>query len=197
MGEYIRKGNNEIKLGTCESLYYMTIPQFLKDWNQFDSTKYDFINPKYGFRFRFPFPDEYRGKNWEYPENIHNFSRCEPLDIEWSNIAGEKGTLGIIQERIINNRIEPVFKLTKDSYGAFRVDEDEFLKIVYAIREKCVELWETTGDFDTKVQAMRRANFLMKIVNRMFEGWATEWDKYFKTITELKEELLKAEKFVK
>jgi len=192
MGEYIRKGQQEVKLGTCESLYYMAIPQFLKSWNSFGAAKHHYINPKNGYRFRFPFPDEYIGRNWVYPENIHDFSRCEPLDIEWTNVAGEKGTLGLIQERIVNNRIEPIFKLVKDEYGAFRVDDKEFYQIVKAIKSQCAQYRSTQGSFEEKMQAMKRARFLTEIVERMVVGWNTDWHDYFSCLLELKEAALKA-----
>lgn len=51
MGEYL----HNVKLGTCESLYYTTYDQ-LKNWQV--SGKDEFLKLDSGYRFRFPFPDE-------------------------------------------------------------------------------------------------------------------------------------------
>lgn len=51
MGEYL----NNVKLGTCENLYYTTFEQ-LKNWKV--SKKEEFLKVNSGYRFRFPFPDE-------------------------------------------------------------------------------------------------------------------------------------------
>jgi hypothetical protein len=51
MGEYL----HDVKLGTCEDLYYTTYDQ-LKKWQV--SGKDEFLKLNSGYRFRFPFPDE-------------------------------------------------------------------------------------------------------------------------------------------
>ena len=63
MGEYINYQGREIKLGTCEDLYYTRLDQ-LKE-ARFSMSKMEgnldvleYLNPKNGFRYRFPFPDE-------------------------------------------------------------------------------------------------------------------------------------------
>jgi hypothetical protein len=53
MGEYL----HNVKLGTCESLYYTTFDQ-LNNWQV--SGKHEFLKINSGYRFRFPFPDEKR-----------------------------------------------------------------------------------------------------------------------------------------
>jgi len=85
MGEYVKHrilGDN-VKIGTCESLYYVTFPQFAK------AAKAEHINagaantymkPGAGFRFRFPFPDE---KNYTFGSDgpDHNFDRGHLLKV--------------------------------------------------------------------------------------------------------------------
>jgi hypothetical protein len=63
MGEYIKYKGHEIKLGTCESMYYARLDQ-LKE-ARFEMEKMggnldiaEYLDPKNGFRYRFPFPDE-------------------------------------------------------------------------------------------------------------------------------------------
>jgi hypothetical protein len=63
MGEYIEYKGQSIKLGTCEDLYYTRLDQ-LKELSGVLKTLGgnlsidEYLNPKNGFRYRFPFPDE-------------------------------------------------------------------------------------------------------------------------------------------
>jgi hypothetical protein len=70
MGEYAtRKSDGAgIKIGTCESMYYMRADQLGL------VTDYDFESCLYGIRFRFPFPDE----DGTEPggENFNDFDRA-------------------------------------------------------------------------------------------------------------------------
>jgi hypothetical protein len=65
MGEYLKVNGREIKLGTCESLYYVR----LEDLQKIRATSIDeqvpgndsidgYLNPSNGYRYRFPFPEE-------------------------------------------------------------------------------------------------------------------------------------------
>ncbi len=65
MGEYIKYRNREIKVGTVENLYYVSFDKFRKafDANELaqlpgNYTPTQYMETQYGFRFRFPFPDE-------------------------------------------------------------------------------------------------------------------------------------------
>lgn len=63
MGEYIKLHGEPTKLGTCEDLYYCTF-QALQHWAGIadrvpgNLEPREYLNPKWGFRYRFPFPDE-------------------------------------------------------------------------------------------------------------------------------------------
>lgn len=52
MGEYIKIGEESVKIGTCENMYYATFEQLKTAGAR------EYLNPKHGFRYRFPFPDE-------------------------------------------------------------------------------------------------------------------------------------------
>ena len=75
MGQYIKFKDEEVKIGTCESCYYVTFDQMkqltetgqLKDCGDGDGDSY--IKLDSGYRFRFPFPDE---------KNIQPFSFSDP-----------------------------------------------------------------------------------------------------------------------
>lgn len=67
MGEYVKNP----KLGTCENLYYTTYPELKRRVNSgFPAQEY--LDPKNGFRYRFPFPDE---SHQNLFGNYHEYSR--------------------------------------------------------------------------------------------------------------------------
>lgn len=65
MGEYIQLASGELfKLGTCEDLFYVSLPALrrmvasgAKEAIGSDSPA-EYLNPKHGWRYRFPWPDE-------------------------------------------------------------------------------------------------------------------------------------------
>ncbi len=65
MGEYIKYQGKEIKLGTCEDLYYARLGQ-LEEAVAVDALEglggnlnpAEYLDPKNGWRYRFPFPEE-------------------------------------------------------------------------------------------------------------------------------------------
>lgn len=76
MGEYVKIGNDTVKIGTCEDLYYTSFQNFQKlaengVIKERKSTIKEYLTG--GFRFRFPFPDE--------SENVL-FSEVEIFDRE-------------------------------------------------------------------------------------------------------------------
>lgn len=65
MGEYIMYEGTQWKIGTCESMYYITynalewlVQQNLVSQAPANLPPADYLNPEYGFLYRFPFPDE-------------------------------------------------------------------------------------------------------------------------------------------
>ena len=62
MGEYIKYKGQEIKLGTCESLYYTTYADLEKAlenaWPEERKEIAPYMDEKEGYLFRFPFADE-------------------------------------------------------------------------------------------------------------------------------------------
>lgn len=58
MGEYIKHSKlGEVKIGTCESLYYVTLKEFKAALPEMGTEADIYLQPN-EFRFRFPFPDE-------------------------------------------------------------------------------------------------------------------------------------------
>ncbi len=72
MGEYLKFRGQDIKLGTCESLYYISLPQVDKYKSEIHGIS-QYLKPGI-FRFRFPFPDEKHLMPGEDGPD-HNFDR--------------------------------------------------------------------------------------------------------------------------
>jgi len=77
MGEYVKYKRSEVKIGTCESLYYVSYPKFTealaaghvrKAENNLYPSEYSKAGA--GFLFRFPFPDEDRLKFGDIKEGF-------------------------------------------------------------------------------------------------------------------------------
>lgn len=105
MGEYLTHSKlGEVKIGTCENLYYTTYQQFNDAVNngQFEESEAsDYLTPDV-FRFRFPFPDEKNIEIGDY-ENFERgvvFKVLKSAKIEISHsthfhrIENENGALG-------------------------------------------------------------------------------------------------------
>lgn len=62
MGEYITINNKQIKIGTCEDIYYARYEQIKRlqglGKKEGDTPIYNLLNSRCGYRFRFPFPEE-------------------------------------------------------------------------------------------------------------------------------------------
>ena len=86
MGEYVKLNDQIIKLGTCEDLYYARRDQ-IKD-NLPLMSKVDgndepvgYLDPKNGYRYRFPFPDEDEQKLGTYEKFDRGLLVGVPYDI--------------------------------------------------------------------------------------------------------------------
>jgi hypothetical protein len=63
MGEYVKLDGQSVKLGTCENLYYCTFDALCAHVDRMEQQSgnlapRDYLKARYGFRYRFPFPDE-------------------------------------------------------------------------------------------------------------------------------------------
>ena len=77
MGEFLKVGNQRVKVGTCENLYYATFAQLLEQRLLGNKDVEQYLEEKHGFRYRFPFPDEGGIKIGQYEH--HN--RAYPITI--------------------------------------------------------------------------------------------------------------------
>ena len=58
MGEYITIDKQEVKIGTCENMYYARLDQLEEVQALGLADVAEYLNPEYGYRYRFPFPEE-------------------------------------------------------------------------------------------------------------------------------------------
>lgn len=86
MGEYIMVDGEETKLGTCEDLYYVRYADLVEAVKSGRTAMVSgnlsprqYLDPQYGFRFRFPFPDEDGKDIGEYEEYDRGYTICAPL----------------------------------------------------------------------------------------------------------------------
>lgn len=83
MGEYIEFSGKQVKIGTCENLYYATLEQF-KKYSAEGRIRYDessyYLDPKNVFFWRFPFPDEDHAKEFGRYYNC-DFERRVMFDV--------------------------------------------------------------------------------------------------------------------
>lgn len=87
MGEYIKHKNETVKVGTCDDMYYATYQQFIKEYRNGNLQKSpgssepkDYLNPRFGVRFRFPFPDEDGTEIGNYEDFTKGFLMKLPHD---------------------------------------------------------------------------------------------------------------------
>jgi hypothetical protein len=134
MGEYAtRKSDGQnIKIGTCDSMYYMRASQIE------EVSGYDFASCLYGIRFRFPFPDEDGRQVGDLDEPGHDFDRAvrvdgvtAPKEIDHYSVQfkADNGYLMSVQcpeslssDKLLVHDIDPdaevkVVKVHKNGYG--------------------------------------------------------------------------------
>jgi len=142
MGEYIKLANGEdIKIGTCENLYYVTYQQ-LKNYITRGAKKLegnleprDYLKEENGFRYRFPFPkalglnefdDGYRFtiNLSEYPEfitNVSHYPKCQAIDREM--------TLLLKQQKLVSGVLIPILEC-ESCRVKFRVEDYATVKSI-------------------------------------------------------------------
>lgn len=81
MGEYLKVNGKEIKLGTCESLYYVRLSDLQEIEALGIAEKIDgndelagYLDPQNGYRYRFPFPNEDNTPAGDYENYDKGFS---------------------------------------------------------------------------------------------------------------------------
>ena len=108
MGEYVDYLGEPYKVGTCENLYYVTFESMGKiilsalrlTGNDNPS---EYLKEEYGWRYRFPFPDEDNDGLFKYEGA---FGRVWPVPVPsgWRDEYGWE-TLGIVQQKQVEGKL--------------------------------------------------------------------------------------------
>jgi len=182
MGEYIKHRGTEVKIGTCESLYYVTYPKYiraLKDGllSALDSNSPEiYAKPNSGFRFRFPFPDE---DKLPFGDISGSFNRAIPVTIDRTVIPKDQPSEGpqgryysieIEQQKLVNRQSDGKLCLAlvyrdPETKESFRIEDDADIKAVtrQIIKHHVV---------DEKNQEQK--SFYREIASRILQGYRLE-----------------------
>lgn len=87
MGEYAKYGNQSIKIGTCERMYYLRYENRRKV--QFEPGNVDVNRDPSGLFFRLPFPDEDHIQPGGYDDYNRALRLYRPDPCEWCNGSGK------------------------------------------------------------------------------------------------------------
>jgi hypothetical protein len=181
MAEIVTYGKERITLGTCQSLYNITIGKFITALES-GKIKPDSLYPpsnyleiKYGFRFRFPFPDE---DHLPFGKFNEGFERHLPVTISASlydkiiePTAEDKAySIGIEMQKQIERASDGKLILavvvrdlaTKESY---RIEEDEHIRLLIGEMIKNHIWCEQNKD---------QKRFYRKVAARILQGYKTD-----------------------
>lgn len=180
MGEYVRYGGEEIKIGNCECLYYISYDKFLAfdnkrcGGNEREYIPY-YLRTEEEFMFRFPFPDE---DKLSFGRIIEPHDRAVAVMIDKSvydklsekrEITGQSQIWIVMQKPVIRQSdgqfcLALVFKDSSIT-GYYRVEEPQEAKLIINQMVKHHILNET----DTE-----KKNFYRQIACRILKGYNVE-----------------------
>lgn len=154
MGEYILVNGQSVKLGTCEDLYYVTF-QTLQNLLNMGALAQDgqgndrpsaYLSEKYGWRYRFPFPDEDNidvGYHSDFDRGVvvPNFDRFHHDENEQDQ-DDRPGPFYLKQQKQIDGDLWIV--LEDGSGQLFRTDHDGGRQVAEAF-------WNAGGDFNQEM----------------------------------------------
>jgi hypothetical protein len=129
MGEYILHNGDYLKIGTCETLHYVTYFDMVR-LAQSPLTKtapansriYDYLEERYGWHYRFPFPDEdetpIEDKGWN-----RGWTVSTPKEWQESHKDFLFGTLEIVSQKLVNGRLQVIIRPSQ--FKLFRLDTED------------------------------------------------------------------------
>ncbi|WP_410220787.1 hypothetical protein [Pedobacter sp.] len=177
MGEYVRYRGKDVKIGTCECLYYVSYDKYLTYARErYGTSDLEYI-PFYlqieqGFMFRFPFPDEDR---LPFGRIIEPHDRTVDITIDKAvrdKLFGEgdmksQFKIGIIMQKPVIRRSDGQFCVAlifNDNItgGLYRLEETHEAKLVAGQIVRHHILNETNQE---------KKNFYRQIAFRMLKGY--------------------------
>lgn len=141
MGEYIKHKGKDVKIGTCETLYYVSYKKYMEAMNAGHLQKSDgnsnpsvYAQTDLGFMFRFPFPDE---DKLPFGKIIEPYDRgltvILPKEMEYG--TGEKGyvEIGIRFQKPVYRESDGTLCLAvvyenTETKELFRIEDDENIR---------------------------------------------------------------------
>ena len=203
MGEYATFKGKQIKIGTCEDMYYLRADH-ASSVTAKDRSETNPIACADSIRFRFPFPDEDAiepGAFDDYGRAIYLHGLEVPEGVEHSSVQfsaqagylvslpcpesgkcpvpfarnGFAGNVGITQQRVVNDKL--VLILRCGGCGAkWRCEEEEAALIVSACREEAEaadHLEWVSSRVQGPVQPSSRGNWWRQIAKRIESGYTS------------------------
>ena len=133
MSEIVLINKKEVKLGTCEDLYYARYRQIREALPNAtivpgNAPPVNYTNPQYGWRYRFPFPDEDGVSIGEHPDFMRGVTITAHIspDTVWcpcqeKNVHSTHSveiTVELRQQKQIDGEFWPVFYCPQCNEGA-------------------------------------------------------------------------------
>lgn len=160
MGEYVKYRKNEIKIGCCESLSYVSYPTYVHALKSGVLTKCvgsdapeAYASPDSGYRFRFPFPDE---NGLRFGVIRGDYDRGLPILIDRGDFF-EKGSFPAVTKYLYGATVDTVnrnnvtekikIELTEQKLIVNQSDQKERLVLVYRC-PFCKESWRIEDLFE-------------------------------------------------
>lgn len=190
MGEYAKYKGEEIKIGTCEDMYYLRYDQAALVRPKRGNT--DPVRDRADLRFRFPFPDEDSIEPGQFRDPFRSVRINAPMD--WEGIAhntiqfrnergllvnlpcpegtdnphnimknGYPGNIGIKQQRWVNDQLVVVCEC--GSCGAlFRIPTlEQASQLIESLRARAIRDSEPESGFFTLIADRIEAGYLQSV----------------------------------
>lgn len=180
MGEYVTYLGRQVKIGTCENLYYVSFQKYQRayvadmmwrcDGNDYPS---EYLKPDSANRFRFPFPDEDRLR---FGTIIEPHFRGVPVRIVGKDLDSNEGQspnkvldyhIDIVQQRLVHRQADGqlclalVYRNPKTN-KLFRIEDDKDVR--YIVRQLVQHHINDEKDPEKK-------DFYREIARQIFQGY--------------------------
>ncbi len=179
MGEYIVYNGREIKIGTCESLYYVTFEKLFKMYQQEGKTTDPenlpiYLQTQQGFLFRFPFPDEDKLKLGDIIGSHDRTIKIKLDETARKQLFGDHKVdfeqLGIVMQKPVVRKSDGQFSLLPVIGGPFPLG-------LYSVEDPKAVIVILTQIIRNHVQNepdMHQKKFFRQIALRILKGYNIE-----------------------